>query len=48
MVWATEYGYDAREMINNYDSSKTEWDNMMINGYNKIYDSGNKVFVREV
>ena len=40
--------HKLHKMINNYDSSKTEWDNMMINGYNKIYDSGNKVFVREV
>lgn len=31
-------------ILENYDSSKTEWENMKTHGYYKIYDCGNLIF----
>lgn len=37
--------HKLRKMLKNYDSNKTEWENMKINGYNRIWDCGNDVFM---
>lgn len=34
-------------IIENFDSSKTEVENMKANGYFRIFDCGNLVFVKE-
>jgi len=42
------YGFrksNLNKKIDNFDESKTEWDNMIINGYDRIWDCGNMVFV---
>jgi hypothetical protein len=28
-----------------FDANKTEWDNMIVNGYDRIWDCGNRKFV---
>jgi very-short-patch-repair endonuclease len=32
------------DKLNNYNPNKTEWENMMLNGWNRIWDCGNMVF----
>ena len=36
--------HKLKGLLEVFDESKTEWQNMNINGYRKIYDSGNYVF----
>jgi len=33
------------KLLNSFNSSLTEWENMQLNGYNRIFDCGNLVFV---
>ncbi len=33
-----------KDKLNVFDNTKTEWENMFANGYNRYYDSGNSVF----
>ena len=35
------------KLLDQYDSSLTEWENMKNNGYDRIWDCGNLVFVKE-
>lgn len=37
--------HKLRKLLKNFDESKTEKENMLANGYNRIYDCGNRVFV---
>ena len=37
--------YKLRDMLDKYDSSLTEIENMTMNGYNRIWDCGNAVYV---
>ena len=35
------------KLLNTFDSSLTEWENMKCNGYDRIWDCGNMVFLRD-
>ena len=37
--------HKLRKLLKNFDETKTEKENMLANGYNRIYDCGNRVFV---
>ena len=39
--------HKLKDMFDNFDESLTETENMYNNGYRKIYDSGNKVYIKE-
>jgi hypothetical protein len=36
--------YKLSKVLEEYDQNKTEWENMIINGYDRFWDCGNKVF----
>ena len=38
--------HKLEKVLENFDANLTETENMYINGYRKIYDSGNKVYVK--
>lgn len=38
--------HKLNNILDNFDESKSEWDNMSMNGYNRIFDCGNLVYVR--
>jgi very-short-patch-repair endonuclease len=47
-VIETRHKYQKHKLNNileTFDSNKTEWDNMQLNGYDRIWDCGNLVFV---
>ena len=33
-------------LLKNYDANKTEVQNMKEHGYNRVYDCGNRIYVR--
>jgi len=39
--------HKLKNLLDNFDSSKTEMENMIDNGYRVIFDSGNKVYLKE-
>ena len=39
--------HKLENLLDNFDSSKTEMENMIDNGYRVIFDSGNKVYLKE-
>jgi len=38
--------HKLKDLLENFDSNKTEWENMRENGYDRIWDLGNYVFVK--
>jgi hypothetical protein len=36
--------HKLQSILNVYDSSLTEWENMIVNGYNRIWDCGNNIW----
>ena len=38
--------HKLKNILKSYDENKTETENMFLNGYRKIYDSGNKVYIK--
>lgn len=39
--------HKLHKVLKNFDPNKTEWENMRINGYLRIYDLGNLCFIKE-
>lgn len=37
--------HKLKKLLNNFDSYLTEWENMMANGYDRIWDCGNDVWI---
>ena len=37
--------HKLKNLLNVFDESKSEWDNMKANNYNRIWDCGTNVFV---
>jgi hypothetical protein len=33
------------KLLENYNNKLTEWENMQLNGYDRIFDCGNKKFI---
>jgi hypothetical protein len=40
--------HKLKNILSRYDDTKTEWENMMMNGYDRIWNSGNKVYVKQI
>jgi hypothetical protein len=38
--------YKLPDLLENFNPELTEWENMVINGYDRIWDCGNRVFVK--
>jgi hypothetical protein len=39
--------HKLKNILVNFDTNKTEIQNMIANGFNAIYDCGNKVYIKE-
>ena len=39
--------HKLKHILNVFDESLTEWENMINNGYDRVWDCGNRVFVKE-
>lgn len=39
--------HKLKSVVEHFDPSKSEWDNMVANNYNKIFDCGNLVYAKE-
>lgn len=39
--------HKLKNLLESYDSSLTEWENMQLNGWDRIWDCGNNVFILE-
>jgi hypothetical protein len=39
--------HKLEKQLKSFDSTKTEWENMIVNGYDRIWDCGNKVFIKK-
>lgn len=39
--------HKLKNILKTFDKSKSEWENMMENGYNRIFDCGNMVFAKD-
>lgn len=39
--------HKLKEVLENFDENLTEWENMQNNGYMRLFDYGNFVFVKE-
>jgi hypothetical protein len=40
--------YKLEKLLEKYDKNKSEWENMLENGYDRIWDCGNLVYSLEV
>lgn len=38
--------YKLPQLLENFDPNKSEWENMKEHGYNRVYDCGNRIYVR--
>ena len=39
--------HKLKSLLEHFDSSKSEWENMNDNGYNRIFDCGNLVYIKQ-
>ena len=39
---------ELNKKLDSFDPNKTEWENMKLNGWNRIWDCGNMVFIKVV
>lgn len=39
--------HNLKNVLSNFDESKSEWENMQDNGYSRIFDCGNLVYIRQ-
>jgi hypothetical protein len=39
--------HKLKNILKTFDKSKSEWENMVENGYNRVFDCGNMVFAKD-
>ena len=39
--------HKLKNILSKFDQNKTEWENMVENGYDRIWDCGNLIFVKK-